>query len=90
MAKDDKFGGDDDFFCNLHTIMGNETVKYILNLQKSSFFNLVAYDPIYMPSSEVLSCKECGQLFDTVESLREHMKSEREDIENRAKGFSDG
>ena len=45
---------------------------------------------LYMPSSEVLWCKECGQLFDTVESLREHMKSEREDIENRVKGFSDG
>lgn len=77
-------------FSVIYIILGNETEKYILNLQKSSFFNLVAYDPIYMPSSEVLRCKECGQLFDTVESLREHMKSEREDIENRAKGFSDG
>ena len=33
---------------------------------------------LYMPSGEVLRCKECGQLFDIVESLREHMKSERE------------
>jgi hypothetical protein len=65
-------------------------VKYILYLQKCSFFNLVAYDPVYMPSSELLRCKECGQLFDTVESLGEHMKSERDEMENRVKGFSDG
>lgn len=45
---------------------------------------------LYMPSSELLRCKECGQLFDTVESLIEHMKSERDEIENRVKGFSDG
>ena len=34
-------------FSVIYTIMGNETVKYIMNLQKSSFFNVVAYDPIY-------------------------------------------
>lgn len=39
-----------------------------------------------MPSSEVLSCKVCGQTFDTVESLNEHMKSEKEDVELRNKG----
>jgi predicted nucleic acid-binding Zn ribbon protein len=43
-----------------------------------------------VPSSEILRCKECGQSFDTVESLREHMKSEKEEIENRVKGLSDG
>jgi hypothetical protein len=53
-------------------------------------FLILSLKILYMPSSEVLRCKECGQLFDTVESLREHMKSEREDIENRVKGFSDG
>jgi hypothetical protein len=40
-----------------------------------------------VPSSELLRCKECGQLFDTVESLREHMKSERDEIENCVKGL---
>jgi predicted nucleic acid-binding Zn ribbon protein len=43
-----------------------------------------------VPSSEILRCKECGQSFDTVESLREHVKSEKEEIENRVKGLSDG
>ncbi|HZB81056.1 MAG TPA: C2H2-type zinc finger protein [Nitrososphaera sp.] len=43
-----------------------------------------------MPSSELLICKECGQSFDTVESLKEHMKSEKDEIKNRIKGFSDG
>jgi hypothetical protein len=42
-----------------------------------------------VPSSELLICKECGQSFDTVESLREHMKSEKDEIKNRVKGFSD-
>ncbi len=26
-------------------------------------------------------CKECGQVFDTIESLKEHEKSEEEDKE---------
>ena len=43
-----------------------------------------------MPSSEILRCRECGQTFDTVESLREHMRSEKEDMENRNKRFADG
>jgi hypothetical protein len=43
-----------------------------------------------VPSSELLICKECGQSFDTVESLGEHMKSEKDEIKNRVKGFSDG
>ncbi|HEV3432534.1 MAG TPA: C2H2-type zinc finger protein [Nitrososphaera sp.] len=43
-----------------------------------------------MPSSELIRCKECGQSFDTVESLREHMKSEKDEIKNRVKGLSDG
>lgn len=43
-----------------------------------------------MPSSEMLRCKECGQTFDTVESLSEHIKSEKEETENRNRRFSDG
>jgi hypothetical protein len=43
-----------------------------------------------MSSSEMLKCKECGQMFDTIESLREHMRSEKEEAENRNKEFSDG
>jgi hypothetical protein len=39
-----------------------------------------------MSSSEILSCKVCGQTFDTVESLNEYIKSEKEDEELRNKG----
>jgi hypothetical protein len=46
------------------------------------------YDDV--PSSELLRCNECGQTFDTVESLREHMKSENDEKKNRVKGLSDG
>ena len=34
-----------------------------------------------MSSSEIIRCKECGQVFDTIESLKEHEKSEEEDKE---------
>jgi predicted nucleic acid-binding Zn ribbon protein len=43
-----------------------------------------------MPSSEILKCKECGQMFDTVDSLREHARSEKQEMENQNRGFSDG
>lgn len=43
-----------------------------------------------VPSSELIRCKECGQSFDTVDSLREHMKSEKDEIKNRVRGLSDG
>lgn len=43
-----------------------------------------------MRSSELIRCKECGQSFDTVESLTEHMNSEKDEIENRNKGLSNG
>ena len=29
-----------------------------------------------LSSSEIISCKECGQHFDTIDALREHEKSE--------------
>ena len=44
----------------------------------------------YMTSSETLRCKECGIIFNTVEDLYEHQKSEEEDKMLRHKGFSDG
>ena len=43
-----------------------------------------------VPSSELIRCKECGQSFDTVESLREYMMSEKDEIKNRVGGLSDG
>ena len=41
-----------------------------------------------MISSETLRCKECGIIFNTVEDLYEHQKSEEKML--RHKGFSDG
>jgi hypothetical protein len=43
-----------------------------------------------MTSSEPLRCKECGIIFNTLEDLDEHQKSEEEDKMLRHKGFSDG
>jgi hypothetical protein len=42
-----------------------------------------------MPSSEPIICQECGQLFDTIESLEEHQETEREEKELRNKGMVD-
>jgi transcription initiation factor IIE alpha subunit len=43
-----------------------------------------------MPSSELLRCTVCGQEFETVDSLREHQRAEKEEEELRNKGFADG
>ncbi len=40
-----------------------------------------------MSSSEILSCSECGQHFDTIDALREHEKSEQQDKELQSKGL---
>ena len=40
-----------------------------------------------MSSSEIIRCKECGQIFDTIESLREHEEAEKEDRELQNKGL---
>jgi len=40
-----------------------------------------------MSSSEIIRCKECGQVFDTIESLKEHEESEKEDKELQNKGL---
>ena len=41
---------------------------------------------VRMSSSEIISCKECGQHFDTIDALREHEKSEQEDKEASEQG----
>jgi hypothetical protein len=41
-------------------------------------------------SSETLSCKECGRIFNTVEDLNDHQKSEQQELVERNKGFTDG
>jgi uncharacterized C2H2 Zn-finger protein len=41
-------------------------------------------------SSELLRCPECGMVFDTVESLKEHRENEKQETEARHKGIDDG
>jgi hypothetical protein len=41
-----------------------------------------------MSSSEPL-CEGCGQIFDTIESLREPQETERQEKELRKKGIDD-
>jgi len=38
-------------------------------------------------SSETLTCAQCGRIFNTVEDLNEHQKSEQQDLEERNKGL---
>ena len=45
---------------------------------------------VNMSSSEIIRCKECGQVFDTIESLKEHEKSEKEDQELQNKRLWSG
>jgi ribosome-binding protein aMBF1 (putative translation factor) len=42
---------------------------------------------VHLSSSEIISCKECGQHFGTVDALREHEKSEQQDKELQNKGL---
>ena len=42
-----------------------------------------------MSSREIISCKECGQHFDTIGALREYEKSEQQDRELQNKGVKD-
>ena len=41
----------------------------------------------YLSSSEIISCKECGQYFDTIDALKEHEKSEKEEKELQNRGL---
>jgi hypothetical protein len=38
-------------------------------------------------SSETLTCTHCGRIFNTVEDLNDHLKSERQDQVERNKGL---
>jgi predicted nucleic acid-binding Zn ribbon protein len=42
---------------------------------------------VHLTSSEIISCKECGQNFDTIDALKEHEKSEKEETELQNKGL---
>ena len=38
-------------------------------------------------SNETLTCTQCGRVFNTVEDLNEHQKSEQQDTIERSKGL---
>ena len=40
-------------------------------------------------SEEPIRCNECGQVFETIDSIREHQEVERQEIELRNKGIDD-
>ena len=40
-------------------------------------------------SEEPIRCDECGQEFDTIDSLKEHREVERQEKELRSKGIGD-
>jgi hypothetical protein len=42
-----------------------------------------------MSSSEPILCEECGQTFDTIDSLKEHKEMEAKEKELRSKGIDD-
>jgi hypothetical protein len=42
---------------------------------------------VHLSSSEIISCKECGQHLSTIDALREHEKTEQEDKELQNKGL---
>ena len=42
---------------------------------------------VHLSSGEIISCKECGQQFDTIDALQEHEKSEKEEKELQNKGL---
>jgi hypothetical protein len=41
-------------------------------------------------SSEFLTCTQCGRIFNTIEDLNEHQKSEQQDQIDRNREFIDG
>jgi hypothetical protein len=41
-------------------------------------------------SSETLICTYCGRIFNTIEDLNDHQKSEQQDLVERNKEFIDG
>ena len=62
---------------NEHQVLGPKLhSSYLAKFKLSDASNIVD-----MSSSEIIRCKECGEVFDTIESLKEHEKSEREDQE---------
>jgi hypothetical protein len=70
---------------------------FATNLEKESlhwyclgrliYFLMIMLILVHLSSSEIISCKECGQRFDTIDALNEHEKSEKEEKELQNKGL---
>jgi hypothetical protein len=48
---------------------------------------MIRIEFVHLSSIEIISCKECGQQFDTIGALREHEKSKQEDKAFQNKGL---
>jgi hypothetical protein len=51
------------------------------------YFLMIMLILVYLSSSEIIYCKECGQRFDTIDALKEHEQSEKEEKELQNKGL---
>ena len=50
-------------------------------------FLMIMLEFVHLSSSEIISRKECGQHFDTIDALIEHEKSEQQDKQLQNKGL---
>jgi hypothetical protein len=64
-------------------MINNQPIMIMIPLK---VYIIVVYN-FHMSSSEPIIFEECGQMFDTIESLREHQETEREVKELRNKGI---
>jgi hypothetical protein len=73
-------------YCDQLSVIHNPSLL-LLRAYKRRFLIIDSLQTIGMSSSELIRCEECGQEFDTIDSLKEHQKSEREDKELRNTGI---
>jgi hypothetical protein len=52
-------------------------------------YNRININSPMSSSEEPIRCDECGQEFDTIDSLKEHQEAERQEKELRSKGIDD-
>jgi len=71
-------------------IQGASKIYFYILYPATEGFELSCILWYIVPSIELIRCKERGQSFDTVDFLREHMRSVKDEIKNRVRGLSDG
>ena len=60
---------------------------HLYSLGRWIYFLMTTLILVHLSTSEIISCKECGQRFDTIDALKEHEKSEKEEKELQNKGL---